>query len=401
MLSLQIVDEKWDQLASHTTIPKDLFIKILKFCIVDCNYFSYDNRFHRQISGLPMGSPLAPILADIVMEQLLDKTIEPHFNIKVTTKYVDDIFCIIPKDQQTHILEHLNKWHPQIQFTMETEQNSQLPYLDTLIIRENNSLIIDWYQKSTTSGRILNYLSSHPPAQITNTAKNLIQRILDISHEKFHNKNITTIKKILKYNNFPKHKIETLLRQYFEPKPTNTNDETNENKKYYISTHYIPQLTETLQKIITPHNNQVKLAPKTTNSLKKCFSYLKDKVPNAIKSNVVYNIPCDGNVTERCSAQYIGHTQTYLKTRLSAHKSNHKIKNINATALSEHCLKSGHMPSIKNTKIVHIENNYKKRLLLESLYINHTQNTINKKTDTSNIHQYKSIMGAKKEKWVG
>lgn len=246
----------------------------------------------------------------------------------------------------------------------------------------------------------MNFLSSHPPSQIYNTAKNLIHRILDISHQQFHNKNIKKIKEILHYNNFPKQKIDNLIQQYKESKTIITNKQLNDDKKYFISTQYIPQLTESLQKTITPYNNQVKLALKTTNNLKKCFSYVKDKTPDSLKSNIIYKISCDGNNSESCPSQYIGHTQSYLKTRLAQHKSNHKVKNVNATALTEHCLGSGHVPNLKDTYILHRERNYSKRLILESLYINNTTNTINIKTDTNNIHHYKGIMGAKKEKWV-
>ena len=48
---------------------------------------------------MPMGSPASPVIADIVMENLLDEcmdklTIKPRF----LTKYVDDLFGIIDKN---------------------------------------------------------------------------------------------------------------------------------------------------------------------------------------------------------------------------------------------------------------------------------------------------------------
>ncbi|GBP04595.1 hypothetical protein EVAR_91310_1 [Eumeta japonica] len=46
--------------------------------------------------GLPMGSPASPVVADIVMEELLDCCIEKlAIRPKIITKYVDDLFCVV------------------------------------------------------------------------------------------------------------------------------------------------------------------------------------------------------------------------------------------------------------------------------------------------------------------
>lgn len=401
-LTLKIIDEKWHKLTNFTTIPKEMFIRLLKFCIIECNYFSLNNQLYRQIAGLPMGSPLAPILADIVMEELLDNTLKPDNNIKLVTKYVDDLFCVVPKTRINSTLEKLNSWHPNLQFTAEIEKDQKIPYLDVLVIRDHNRLITDWYRKDISSSRIINFLSTHPPQQIINTAKNLISKILDISHIKFHPQNINKIKDILKQNNFPIHQINTLVQQYFKQKNSTQNRlKTVETNKQYFSTQYVPNLTNKLQRLITDHDNKILLASRISNNLKNknCFSHTKDKIPTLNKSNVVYKISCSGNADNPCNLNYVGTTKSYLKTRLLAHKSDHKLKNVNATALSQHCCKTGHILDTKHTKILHIEKNYKKRLILESLHINQTKNTMNFKTDTNNIDQYKGVIGTAKEKW--
>ncbi len=72
-------------------------------CPVNClcmdqNYFTFDNKFYRQTSGLPMGSPLSPLLADIFMDSL-EQTIflSNHSlfrNITYWHRYVDDILVL-------------------------------------------------------------------------------------------------------------------------------------------------------------------------------------------------------------------------------------------------------------------------------------------------------------------
>ena len=52
---------------------------------------------------------------------------------KVWERHVDDVFSIIRKSNL-----HINSLHPKTKFTMETEENSQLPFLDTLIQRNSD-----------------------------------------------------------------------------------------------------------------------------------------------------------------------------------------------------------------------------------------------------------------------
>lgn len=129
------------------------------------------------------------------MDDLLDNAIselKQQFNIdiKFICKYVDDIFAIIKRSDANIILETLNKYHNKLQFTIEMEVNSKIPFLDVCIHREKHNILLDWYSKPTSSGRLINYLSSQPTKYKINTAKNLIHKILTISHEKFHDANI-------------------------------------------------------------------------------------------------------------------------------------------------------------------------------------------------------------------
>ncbi|XP_075150376.1 uncharacterized protein LOC142224486 [Haematobia irritans] len=108
-LAIKIIEERWDEIKMHTDMTKNLFIKVLKFCIIDNRYFQYDNKIDKQKKGLPMGSPASPIVADILMEKLLDDSLKKLVHKpKVITKYVDDLFAII-KDwyQKTRRREEL------------------------------------------------------------------------------------------------------------------------------------------------------------------------------------------------------------------------------------------------------------------------------------------------------
>lgn len=101
----------------------------MTFCIKDSRYFKFDDKLYEQRKGMPMGSPASPVISDIVMEKLLDVSID-QMNVKprILTKYVDDIFAIIKKDALDDTLKTLNTFNSQIQFTMEMDKDNTLPY---------------------------------------------------------------------------------------------------------------------------------------------------------------------------------------------------------------------------------------------------------------------------------
>ena len=150
-LAITIIEENWDTIKTNTDIPKTLFFEMLRFCLYDANYFTYNNTFYKQIFGMPMGNPLSSIIANIITNKLLTETIDKlDYTPTLLVKYVDDILAIIPKNSIIQTLTKLNNFHHKIQFTYETTTNNKLPYLDLLIIiNNNNSIDTDWYTKKT------------------------------------------------------------------------------------------------------------------------------------------------------------------------------------------------------------------------------------------------------------
>jgi hypothetical protein len=144
-LAMEIAASQWEKVSDCVNIPPLNFFQLLKFAIVDSSYFVYDGRFYKQCSGLAMGSPLAPIMADLVMEKLFN-TIVPRLNFKptISKKYVDDTIFSLPINELQNTLDALNSFHPKIKFTFETEgeDNKDIPFLDMRLIRRSNQSII-------------------------------------------------------------------------------------------------------------------------------------------------------------------------------------------------------------------------------------------------------------------
>lgn len=366
--AIDVIRDKWDEIEKHTTMSKELFMKILKFCIKDNRYFKYKEKIYTQCKGLPMGSPASPIVADIVMEELLKQCVNKlHKKPKLLTKYVDDLFGIIEECAIIETLDVLNSFHKQIKFTIEEEKDGRLPYLDTLVIRAEGKIKIDWYQKPTASGRIINYHSCQPNNIVMNTASNFIRRVLTISDRCFHTENIYKIKDILRKNSFPDNIIRRLLDNHKKNREL-----IDEMPKIYKAMTYVPGISERIKKSEIYNKEKYKIAPRTDNTLKQLFSNTKSKIDKMEKANVIYKINCTGDVTNTCKQVYVGTTKNKLKTRLAGHRSDLKNRNkqLNQkTALAAHCALNGHTPDLDNVEILQREEKYNRRFTLEVLHI--------------------------------
>lgn len=92
---------------------KKQFIEMLQICLQHANYFVFAGKFYRQMKGMFMGSSLAPILVERVIEDIVNKTIE---DLKLTpdfwSTYVDDHITSIPKEMASVVLDKLNSYDP-------------------------------------------------------------------------------------------------------------------------------------------------------------------------------------------------------------------------------------------------------------------------------------------------
>lgn len=401
-LAIKIIMKKWSTLSQHTDIKRNDFLKILNFCLNDNNYFMLDKTIYNQVFGMPMGNPLSPYIADIVLDYLLDETIHnlKQKNITITKifKYVDDILAVVNKNDCYIILAELNSHHKKLQFTVEEETNNTLAYLDMKIIRNNNKLHFDWYTKPTSSGRILNYFSDQPTHHKINTAKNLINKITTISDEQFINNNFIKIRDILTNNNYPIKLTNKIINnaksKINDITVKNQNNNSSQNKETnvrYMRIPYIKKLTANkhIKKIIS--NDEIIFAHRPVSTLNTIFTKTKTPINKEQQSNIVYQISCKGNVNP-CSKIYIGTTKRSLGTRTKEHESDIKTKK-ETTALAQHIKYTGHTADLQSAKIIDRENNHNIRTTLESLHIQkNIRKTMNKKEDVDNISSIYNIL---------
>ena len=95
-------------------------------------------------------------------EQTLATAPEPP---RIWKRCIDDTFTVMKQHNADNFLSHLNQQHPSIRFTIETENNNKIPFLDTLVTREpDGKLLRSVYRKPTHTDQYLAYDSHHPIA---------------------------------------------------------------------------------------------------------------------------------------------------------------------------------------------------------------------------------------------
>jgi hypothetical protein len=183
--AIQVVNEVTN---SYTT-------KLVEVCLRS-TFFSYQGEFYEQKSDVAMGSPLSPIVIDIFMENFEKKALD-SFPLKPLRwkRFVDDTNVLWPhgKDELEKFFQHLNDISKDIKFTMELEENGNIPFLDVLIKRkEGMSLGHRFYGKKTHTENYLHTSSHHHPAQKLGVLNTLAMRALRIFNddnlvqEKYH-----------------------------------------------------------------------------------------------------------------------------------------------------------------------------------------------------------------------
>ena len=130
--------------------------------------FQFNGSLNKQIDGVAMGSPLGPLLANVLMSSIEEKLdvegkLPPYYR-----RYVDDTLTVMP-DLSTardflNTLNHahasikftLNHAHVAIEFTMEVENDGMLIQL----LNRAPHIETKAFVKPTNSGLLLHYHSN-------------------------------------------------------------------------------------------------------------------------------------------------------------------------------------------------------------------------------------------------
>ena len=373
------------------------FATLLKLAVCD-THFIFNDQIYKQTEGMAMGSPLGPTFANIFMNfletnflQNCDTDCQPIFY----KRYVDDTLVAFQNlNQAQRFLQYINQQHPNINFTMEVENNNCINFLDITISRSDNSFTTNIFRKNCFTGLGQNFYSFSPVIYKYNSCKTLIHRAFSIcSNWKNFTSELSFLKNFFKLNCFPNYIfdkcVKTHLDAIFLPKPVVA---TVPKCIHYISFPYLGSKTKSVQqnitKLIAKYYSFLNIKLAFSNPYKiSSFFLFKDRLAPHMRSNVVYIYNCP-----KCSlGRYIGCTTRLLRVRICghmgiSHRTHADLGTQVNSSVHRHAMTCKSNLTFDNFKLLYTSNSKHSLYIAESLLIKQMAPPLN--VDQSSIPLY-------------
>ena len=204
-------------------------------------HFIFNNEIYDQTDSISMGSPLAPILANLFMGYHENDWIEKAQVAKPTfyNRYVDDIFVVFEPELDAETFHtYLNTKHKIIKFTYEKKIGNKLPFLD-ILISNNENLQTSVFHKKTYTRLLLNYFSFVPDSYKYGLIKTLIDRMYRINSTwTSFDIDLKNLKQVLLKNQYPLTMIDNVIKKYLQNTVNKTNTRSMPVEMPNIATRY-------------------------------------------------------------------------------------------------------------------------------------------------------------------
>ncbi|BHF80588.1 hypothetical protein SprV_0702371600 [Sparganum proliferum] len=253
-----------------------------------------------------MGSPISGLIAEAVLQRL-ESLVFQHHRPKFWARYVDDTFVVIELNQVLTFKEHLNAVFPDIQFTMEEEENNQLAFLDVLVCcKDCDGLKTNVFRKATNTTQILNFNSNHPISHKRSCVGALYRRV-EMHRSEMEDKvaELQYLRRVLIANGYSRNFANQCIQKgHQRPNPT--------APKFWRALPYVKNVSEAVSRLLTPLGVGVAHRPEAT--IRRKVMRPKDPLPQQETSGVVYRIWCNCG-----QSNYVGETGRLLRTRIAEH----------------------------------------------------------------------------------
>ena len=256
-----------------------------------------------------MGSPVSAVIANLYMETFEEQAIESApSKPKIWKRYVDDTFTILDRDRVDSFLQHLNSQQPTIRFTMETENDNKISFLEASVSREpDGRLTTSVYRKPTHTDQYLAYDSHHPQSVkcgivkcLYDRAKRLVTKPSVISAEEKH------LSSVLVSNGYPSSFVQKISKAR-----TALKKESVAELKSTAVLPYVQGVSGPLRRCLEQQG--IRNVFKSETTLRSHLVRPKDTLDPDKQDGVVYRIPCE------CRKVYIGETGRSMHERIKEH----------------------------------------------------------------------------------
>ena len=285
-----------------------------------------------------------------------------------------------------------------MKFSLEVENDNQLPFLDVKVCRKEGRFVTSLYRKRTFSGVYLNYKSFVPTEFKHGLIFTLLFRAYTLSsnYESFHEE-IVRLKTIWQKNSYPLFFIDKVIYRFLDSLfcPKHSNDTESDKTKVCITLPYLGPLSLELRRRL---RNVFKSCMPTVN-LRVVFSSknrignfcsFKDVIPLNIQSLIVYNF-----TFSTCFSTYIGKTKRHFLMRVYEHlgisyRTNKNLKYAEnaATSVRKHVHSCNHSASMDDFTIISKAKTDFHTKIKESILIKYRQTDLNNTDDSFPLYLF-------------
>lgn len=328
-----------DNLLAHSELSANAInelIHLLRITLAQ-NYFTFNGKFYLQEEGLAMGSPLSSILSEIYLNDFENTNIFSESNkfaskIIFYKRYVDDTIVFFNGNirQLNSFTNYLNSTSPHLKFTLETELNESINFLDLTLIKTNNGMSYKIYRKPTATDHTIHASSNHPQSHKMAAYNCFVNRLIKIPMtQDDYNQEYTILKYIAVSNGYQSNIIDKIIS-----KQKNKNRPDLPNAKF-ISVEFGNSLYHTLKNELKKQN--IILACKTSNKLERQLNK-----PHSIDTNTrlndtgVYKLSCSD-----CPKVYVGQSGRSFQKRFKEHLPKPKLQT-QRSKFAEHLVNENH-----------------------------------------------------------
>ena len=312
-----ILDRVYNKKQISTTLKKRTLKKLIRDTCSKTAFLS-GGTMYEQKDGVSMGASMGPVLANIIMTELervvVDRLIQSGC-IKFYARYVDDTLLLVKPEDVDSILGEFNRFHRNLEFTVDKFEDCVPHFLDLEIHRDGLSI----YRKDTHTAQFVHHDSytrwNHKIAWIrslTNRAKKLC------SPSKLSDE-LVNIKKFAAYNGFPKWIVKSIMKQSLHDK-ARIEPESDEETLYLFlpySGKEAESIVKRSKKRLTrlfKKEKKVRFSISLQSTKVSFYTSNKDKIPLLSNSGIIYKYTCPG-----CNCSYIGKTENTLFNRTKEH----------------------------------------------------------------------------------
>ena len=152
-------------------------------------------------------------------------------------RFVDDMFSVVDScERALQFLDCLNGLHKALKFTMESEVEGQLPFLEVLVMKDAGKFATTIYLKPTFTGLYKRWDSYCATGQKFALLRSLTQRAKKFCSPQHLGNEITKLKSIFSINGYPEPIVDRVMRHFLEscPGPLAPAAESRKLDKVYI-----------------------------------------------------------------------------------------------------------------------------------------------------------------------